>query len=643
MAHGEPKERSTFQINQRADNGSLLATDSDRDKSPSHDHRYTRRARQLLSLSAVGESLVDLVVAICCTYFIIFAFLVYSRRDEPVSRSGNQALLDMAKYNPTIFPILFAGVIGKFLKAVAAIRLENGTSILSLEYLLQSRTVLSTVTAPFVLRTFNLLTPFLFVLWALSPLGGQAGLRAISTKDAFTNATHNFTYLAYVSPFTNEGIQSASAESLVPTNAIFTSALIGSAKAKALPQDQNGNIKIPLYESLPPSSSGNESDWRSVPDNGGFQWSSLTGLPLHNPPTVGTSKFNIQTGYMVTTCKVSGHAWSDNYIQSLANQSLWSGASYAFTHPTGSPFTAYNFSFLSLDLYGSDTTTKPDDKILTIANCSVTMQYVEVQIECDGPTCQSVAARPSNNIANHTSKYEITSLDPSLYTPVNGLGQPNNFYMAFLADLTNATNPSAGCDTSFCPPSVLESYLADPENAVLQSTTTKLWKLGNDAISQRMTQIFNTYWLDSVAPGPVSGDFNLTTVAGTTQAYNKDSILGTITTSQRVIECNYTWLAILLVCSFVLFGVGLATVALTALRRGPDILDRFSPLLRYSRFANIPEKSSMEDAVDQSRRLRNMTVRMGDIRPEDDVGYIAIGVVDGSHPIQKLSKRRTYA
>ncbi len=142
-----------------------------------------------------------------------------------------------------------------------------------------------------------MLTPALFVLWALSPLGGQAGLRAISTKQAFTNATHNFTYLAYVSPFTNQGVNSASAESLVPTNAIFTSALIGSSKAKALPQDQNGNIKIPLWESLPPSPSGSDTEWRSVPDNGDFQWSALTGLPLHTPPSTGVSHFNMETAY----------------------------------------------------------------------------------------------------------------------------------------------------------------------------------------------------------------------------------------------------------------------------------------------------------------------------------------------------------
>lgn len=315
------------------------------------------------------------------------------------------------------------------------------------------------------------------------------------------------------------------------------------------------------------------------------------------------------------------------------NQTFWSGANYAFTMGrTGlaSPVYQYNFNFLSLDIYNVGST-DADSRILTIANCTATMRYVEVEIECDGPTCQSIAARLSTNPANHTGKHEFSSLDQAHYTPLNGLGQADIMYTSFLEDLTNATNPAVGCDTSFCPPSVLEAYLADPANTVLQTGTTKLWKLGNEAISQRFTQLFNTYWIDSIAAAPVSGNFSLEySDFGTTQQYNKDSTIGTITTSEQVIKCDGKWLAILLLCSVVLFVIGLATVVLTALRRGPDVLDRFSPLLRYSRFANIPHESSMEDAVSQSRRLRKMTVRLGDIRPEDEVGILRLGSSMGS-------------
>ncbi|OQV07600.1 hypothetical protein CLAIMM_12008 isoform 2 [Cladophialophora immunda] len=636
MADPVRGQKAVYVVESRVDNGPLLNTGSDNGSAPSQDPRHSRSARRLSSLGVIGEGLLDLLIAICCAYFIVFAALVYSRRNQPLDRPGNRDLLEAAKYTPTIFPILFSAVVAKFLRAIAAIKLENGTSVLALEYLLQSRTVFSTFTAPITLKTINALTPFLFLLWALSPLGGQAGLRVISTQESFSNSTQNFTYLAFVSEFSNEGVNSASAEPLIPINALFTAAIIGSANTKALPQDQFSNVKIPIYESLSPEDG---SDWRSVPDSSDVEWSSLTGLPIQNLPSVGVSRFTMNTGYMVTSCNVSGHNWSDGYRQSLEQFPGWSGANYALTPNSFNTFAVTNFTFRSLDLY-SDTSS--EGEVLTVANCTVGMSYVEVQIKCDGQTCQSVAVRPSKNPASHQPNHSYSSLSVTDWTPINGLGQTDLFYLAFFPDFTNATNPTVGCDTSFCPPSAIEAYLADPANTLLQTSTTKLWKLGDDIISKRFTQLINTYWIDSIAPSAVSGNFTVPQ-GDSLLTYNTDSNLGTITTSQIVVKCDYRWLAIMLVCSLALFVIGLVTVVLTACRRGPDLLDKFSSLLRDNPYANIPHNSSMENAADQSRRLGDLIVRLGDVRPEEDLGYVAIGVLDGNHTVQKLSTRRMYA
>lgn len=495
--------------------------------------------------------------------------------------------------------------------------------------------------APLTLKSVNALTPFLFLLWALSPLGGQAGLRVIYTQESFTNKTQNFTYLAFVSPFTNGGVTSASAEPLVPINAIFTASLISSAKTKNLPQDQFSNVKIPIYENLPSSQEGNDSDWRSVPGSGDLQWSSLTGLPVHNLPSSGISLFTMNTAYMVTTCIVSGQNWEKGNRQSLEEFQGWSGANYALTPGLITPYAPANFTFRSLDLYSDGDST---DNLLTVANCNVTMDYVEVQIKCNGQVCQSVAARPSKSPAMHKPTYSITNLSPTYYTPVNGLGQRDITYTYFFKDLTNATNPTVGCDTTFCPPSVIEGYLVNPTNPLSQTHTSKIWEIGNKLVSQRFTQLINTYWIDSIAPFAVSGNFTLAySDFSTTSQYNTDSTIGTIMTNETVIKCDYKWFAIMLICSLVLFMAGLATVVLTACRRGPDVLDRFSSLLRDNPYAEIPQKSSMEDALDQSKRLGNLRVRIGDVCPEEDVGYVAIGTLDGNYAVRKLSPRRKYA
>ncbi|OAL30103.1 hypothetical protein AYO20_08906 [Fonsecaea nubica] len=623
----------------RADQGPLLNTGPDDSIVPSQDPRNSRSARRLSSLSVVGEVLLDLLIAVSCAYFIVFAVLVYARRNQPVEQPGNRDLIEAAKYTPTIFPILFSAVVAKFLKAIAAVKLEHGTSVLTIEYLLQSRTVFSTFMAPITLKTINVLTPVLFLLWALSPLGGQAGLRVISTQESFSNATQNFTYLAFVSPFSNNGVGSASAEPLVPINAIFTAAIIGSAKTKTLAQDQFANVKVPVYESLSPEDG---TDWRSVPESDDVEWSSLTGLPIHDLPSTGVSRFTMNTGYMLTSCNTSGHDWTEGYRQSLEEYIGWSGANYALSPNRVDQFAITNFTFRSLDLLAASGPA-PEGKILTVANCIVGMSYVEVQIKCDGQTCHSVAVRPSPNPASHPLNYSHNALSVTDWTPINGLGQEDIKYTQFFPDFTNATNPTVGCDTVLCPPSAIEAYLADPANTVLQTSTTKLWELGDDIISKRFTQLINTYWIDSIAPAAVSGNF---TVAPKSNLllYNTDSTFGTVTTSQVVVKCEYAWLALMLLCSIVLFIIGVATVVLSARRRGPDILDRFSSLLRDNPYAStVPHISSMEDAVDQSKRLGDLMVRLGDVRPEEDVGYVAIGVLDGKQTVQKLSMKRNYA
>lgn len=107
-----------------------------------------------------------------------------------------------------------------------------------------------------------------------------------------------------MSDFTNQVVGSGSATLLEPINAIFKSAISSSFSLMASPQDQFGNVKIPYYEYLN-ASSNSGSTWRQVPDDDSVPWSSLTGLPILGIPSNGTSRFVLNTGYMLPDCKVS--------------------------------------------------------------------------------------------------------------------------------------------------------------------------------------------------------------------------------------------------------------------------------------------------------------------------------------------------
>jgi hypothetical protein len=89
----------------------------------------------------------------------------------------------MSSQNPTFFPIVFALIMAKFLKAYANFRLERGATIGLIQHLLGSRSLVSSVVTPVKLRMSSFLVPLLVLMWLLNPIGGQTSLR-VATKDS---------------------------------------------------------------------------------------------------------------------------------------------------------------------------------------------------------------------------------------------------------------------------------------------------------------------------------------------------------------------------------------------------------------------------------------------------------------------------
>jgi len=81
---------------------------------------------------------------------------------------------------------------------------------------------------------------------------------------------------------------------------------------------------------------------------------------------------------------------------------------------------------------------------------------------------------------------------------------------------------------------------------------------------------------------------------------------------------------------------------------GPQVLDDFTTSLRYNAYASIEQKSSIEDGVDIARRSRHVRVQLGDVRPDEEVGLVAVATVtaatdDGSQTVGQLRRKRLYA
>lgn len=575
-------------------------------------------------------------------------------------------MLTIPGRGPTIFPIIYAGVVARSLRSLAAWRLERSASVLALEYLLGSRTVLSAITTPLELRAFSVAPLLLIPLWALSPLGGQAALRVVSAVPAAQNTSIPISALSFFSPFTHEGPGSASSPGLLEAiNSAFTSALISPPSSKHSGQDAFGNIKIPMLEAVPGYRGGNSSTWLNLKDDPVY--SAITGLRTQTIPSSGTTSFNMETGYMYADCRVSHKIANRSAAYAAGNFGIapFSGSyllrensNTTTSHPSSVVFSSFS--------YGEDHTGN-----LTVANCTLTTTYVEVSIKCEGAQqCGSTAIRSSQLPHNGsecpetappalsapvTSYYNV-SYNATDLTVLDGMCNSDTNYMNYFVSFENSSNSADFCDTGNCMASPMESYLLDPDQPFSVDnpygsyggfvlTTPPIWPIGDKAFSQRFTQLLNTYWINSIAPFVVTGNLTVSNFTGYLDSQNTFDVRNFTAqneTQLTALRCHRSWLTVLLIAALVMLLTGLAGAVFGALRRGPDILGRFSPLLRDHPYANGMEGPSMEDAVEQARRLRHLQVTLGDVKPGADVGHVAIAAAVGDQPISRLDKSRLY-
>lgn len=133
--------------------------------------------------------------------------------------------------NPTIFPIVFALIMAKFLKAYANFRLERGATVGLIQHLLGSRSLVSSVVTPVKLRTSSFLVPLLILMWILNPIGGQTSLRVVTKESNYTVLDTPFHYIdVQASGFVDYTIFMNSPGNLV--SGIMNAALSSPASAK---------------------------------------------------------------------------------------------------------------------------------------------------------------------------------------------------------------------------------------------------------------------------------------------------------------------------------------------------------------------------------------------------------------------------
>ncbi|KAK1948745.1 hypothetical protein LY78DRAFT_709788 [Colletotrichum sublineola] len=562
------------------------------------------------SFGCIHQLLLDVVLTLPAGCFIIYAFIVLVNNGLPLDQDPIPALQTAAKYSPTVFPIAFAAVAAGLLKAAAAWKLEQGISVLSLEYLLSCRTVFSAITTPLSLRSATMLTPALLFLWALSPL------------EPWPYQLLNFT-----SEFPHGGSSSSAGFTVISRiqNAFVTALSSPGDHYEAADQisEIDGWYDVDLTSSILPV------------------WSSIAGIPVAAPGGISKGwnfSFEFETSYMSANCTLKGTPMKHNMWMSLvANASerpSWNnnrnllispGLGYATMHLTGSPLQ------LEVASWGNNR--------LTNATCFLAQVYVMVKVGCHGPQCAAVRVRRIPKSTNDTARTVMHRIG----------GGPANMFDAYMSTFIRAGLSLYDLveDRQIKPyASAIEAYFTEPDTPYSASGIsswdgTDVYPIGEVAYSQRFSQLLNTFWLASVAPHNITGTFGFrahnvtrpTIESGSDM--NIQNITGLRVPDHLVMRVDPSWLFTLFLASVGMLLSGIAAALFNYLRRGPEILDYSAFFSRDSPYVNVASSQlgSVEDVNEQVRRNRHTRVCVGDVNPTGDMGHLGFATLDRAIPV----------
>ncbi|KAM0227210.1 hypothetical protein ACHAPO_011747, partial [Fusarium lateritium] len=104
------------------------------------------------------------------------------------------------------------------------------------------------------------------------------------------------------------------------------------------------------------------------------------------------------------------------------------------------------------------------------------------------------------------------------------------------------------------------------------------------------------------------------------------------TTASRTIEyevyrASQLWVAILLTTTLFLQILAILGLVLEVLIVGPEILGYASSFTRDNPYVPLPTSGSGLGGPERARVLRDLRLQLADVRPDEDIGYLAVRAV----------------
>ncbi|KAF2270982.1 hypothetical protein CC78DRAFT_573352 [Lojkania enalia] len=489
----------------------------------------------------------DIILVLLPLYFILLGVAVVILNGKPTNDNNLGRKVEVAmQLGPTIFPILFAAIIGRSLKMIARYLAERGARLSTLELLMASQSVWGTIESQLLLQRLTVVGVNLLFLWSLSPLGGQASLRLMERGNMPYYKSAKLRYMTTGPAGTFWGLATTYEGNgkFADAGALYSAALLAPQATKTGPRDPWGNVKIPSLDLLN-GSNADAAGWINIPSNisSPETFSSLVGLPIVGLPTDGTSDFNIESSYISVSCGpfnqsdypgyltinatdwpkmdelIPGQIWKNksemnNPFQRMGQLGLTTSF-FIDTERRLSPkdaldavprarldgFVGYvndsilrtdhaderrDITFVSLYPRGFE---KPDTSGIgmNIAKCSLSQHHVEVMIDCNRNQC--AAKRVRKSLADTR--------------PVSLTGFEHELIMILFAE----EFPRAMATRSASSPT--ERFLANSSSFPLIQQTGDLTKdvayvnlslISSETFSRRLSLLWNTFYQLSVQP-----------------------------------------------------------------------------------------------------------------------------------------------
>ncbi|KAL4787079.1 hypothetical protein BJX76DRAFT_354491 [Aspergillus varians] len=222
-----------------------------------------------------------------------------SRRREFVSDTKWQAISQGLNISATAFPLVFSAVIGRLVKRATAYKLERGGSLLTLELLNGSTTLVKPFAPIFHCAAFIFSASRLFCS-GQSPLSAASPLYTPSQR-VKSDRQLAYRFSSYLDTSRSWNDTSAGSflgsDSTEPANAmasILATNLLAPPTIRTLSMDLWDNVKIPYYKHLP--GSPDAAGWGAV-SNQTLEYSSLIGIPVMALTRAGNASFTLKSTY----------------------------------------------------------------------------------------------------------------------------------------------------------------------------------------------------------------------------------------------------------------------------------------------------------------------------------------------------------